>query len=238
MTDSACMPIGRCVGAASICEDSPNATLLNMSEGMLGNCVEVKEAGMCAYNKGGPLCRATCDTCEPSQLRCTAQHCLLTLMSMGRRVTMAGSDPCEYTNDGSCDVPEYCTSGDFADCKNEAKGAGMCMYGMFMQRKAGRVGRQQCMHARSPASHWHAQARTRKHVRTGMHAHTGMRTHTGMHTRTPAHPPARKPTRTCARTHARAGTQVQARTHTRTNVQARTHAHACARTHAPTQALM
>ncbi len=27
-------------------------------------------------------------------------------------------DPCQYTNDGSCDVPKYCAAGDYADCSN------------------------------------------------------------------------------------------------------------------------
>ena len=29
-------------------------------------------------------------------------------------------DPCKYANDGECDVPEYCSSGDFNDCKSGA----------------------------------------------------------------------------------------------------------------------
>ena len=28
----------------------------------------------------------------------------------------SSSDPCQYANDGQCDVPEYCFSGDYADC--------------------------------------------------------------------------------------------------------------------------
>merc|ERR1711998_3906 len=31
-------------------------------------------------------------------------------------MTSAGGDPCEYANDGACDVPQYCSSGDWADC--------------------------------------------------------------------------------------------------------------------------
>jgi hypothetical protein len=29
------------------------------------------------------------------------------------------TDPCKYANDGVCDVPQYCTRGDFSDCAGE-----------------------------------------------------------------------------------------------------------------------
>ncbi len=32
------------------------------------------------------------------------------------------SDPCEFANDGTCDVPRYCKEGDYADCLAGAPG--------------------------------------------------------------------------------------------------------------------
>eukprot|EP01052_Picozoa_sp_SAG31_P000929 SAG31_NODE_29_length_32663_cov_14.779695_16_plen_891_part_00 len=40
-----------------------------------------------------------------------------------------GSDPCQYQDDGECDVPEYCSSGDYNDCGNGGgSGIDPCQY--------------------------------------------------------------------------------------------------------------
>jgi hypothetical protein len=34
----------------------------------------------------------------------------------GRATLWCAADPCESANDGECDVPQYCATGDYIDC--------------------------------------------------------------------------------------------------------------------------
>ena len=42
----------------------------------------------------------------------------------GRGPRVLQSDPCSYANDGECDVPTYCSSGDYADCAGHSGQSG------------------------------------------------------------------------------------------------------------------